>query len=138
MHGPDTAPTGSSRRVLARSLLFVLAAATFLLVGTQPALGQVDYTGVPTSVPPGDTYVGPYAGLSPGVASAALGTVRPPGPPSRSASMSVGNAALGDVPSAAQRSDPRLVTGWDLVTMAALGLTGVVAFAVSAARYRYS
>ncbi len=132
----------SQRRRL--GLLLVLwSAATLLLTGAAPALGQVDYAGVPP-VPPVpdvyvDTYVGTYAGSPLGAAPPVATAVRPPGPPPPGRSggtMSVSSAALGEAPQALVEGDRRLVTGWDVVTIAALGLTAVVAFAISAARFR--
>ncbi|MDQ4069863.1 MAG: hypothetical protein M3203_10410 [Actinomycetota bacterium] len=114
-----------------------------LLGGAAPALGQVDYTGVPPTAPPPDvyvvdTYVGAPAASSPGVVTSVGAGVRPSALPSQLATggaIFVADAALGVAP-AVDEGDRRLVTGWDVVTIGALGLTAVVAFAVAAARFR--
>ena len=133
-----------SRQSRATLLLVFSAGALLLLLGAAPASGQVDYTGVPP-VPTGpdvyvvDTYVGTYAGNPPAVAPLVAAGFRPMGPPPLGGSggtMSVASAALAEGPEATIEGDRSLVTGWDLVTMTALGLTAVVAFAISAARFR--
>lgn len=123
-----------SRRPRATLLLLTLSAGAFLLAGA-PALGQTGYTGVEPPPPPGDTYVGPYAGIAtpPGVA-VRLPTPTPQGP--SGAAVSVATGALGDPGQTADPNRRNLVTGWDLVAVAALGLVAVVAFAVSAGRFR--
>lgn len=143
MHGPEGAAVRRPRHHRG-AMLFAFSAAASLLMGPGPAFGQVDYTGVPPAPPADDvyvveTYVGTYAGNPPAVASQVAAGVRPLGPPPLGGSggtMSVASAALGEGPEAAIEGDRRLVTGWDVVTMTALGLTAVVAFAVSAARFR--
>ena len=123
------------------SLLFLLAVAGLFVVAVPaPAVGQAEYTGIAPPVPPADPYVGStYAGLSPGAGAPPVVAARSPGTPPGSrapAILSVGNAALGEAPEVVDEASHRLVTGWDLVTIGALGLTAVVAFAVSAARFR--
>lgn len=123
----------------AKGLLFVLSAGAFLLLGT-PALGQVQYTGVPTPPPPGEIYVepvsvDPYTGVRP----PAVVLARRPAPDAGggpSGPVSVASRPLEDLTTTPEQGDGSLVTGWDLVTLAGLGLTAVVAFAVSAGRYR--
>lgn len=143
MATPDATPMRGSRhrRVRRRLLLFAVGSMP-LLTGVAPALGQVDYTGVPpTTAPPDvyvvDTYVGASGNTSPGVMILVGAGVPPSALPSQLASagtISVADAALGAAP-AVDEGDRRLVTGWDVVTIAALGLTAVVAFA-AAARFR--
>lgn len=124
-----------SRPVRATLLLLMLSAGAFLLAGA-PALGQTGYTGVgPPPPPPGDTYVGPYTGIAaaPGVAA------RLPEPMPRGladATVSVASRGLGGPPQTVDADRRNLVTGWDLVALASLGLTAVVAFAVSTGRLR--
>lgn len=144
MPTPDANPAGASRHAGARRRLFLLAVGTMpLLTGVAPALGQAEYTGVlPTTPPPDvyvvDTYVGTSPGTSPGVVTLVGAGVRPSVFPSQLGSVgtiSVADGALGDAP-AVDEGDGRLVTGWDVLTIGALGLTAVVAFAVGGARFR--
>ena len=142
MRGAEVTAVRRSRQSW-RTLLFVSTAAASLLTGSAPAFGQVDYTGVPP-VPPVpdvyvvDTYVGTYAGTPPGAAPPVAAGIRPAAPPlgGSDGRTSVAGAALGEAPEPLVEGDRRVVTGWDLVTMTALGLTGLVAFAISAARFR--
>lgn len=126
-----------------RRLLFLLSAsAVLVLAGAAPAASQAEYTGLPPAGPHDayvvDAYVGTYADTSPGIATLAEGGVRPPAPPLRGSagSVSVASAPFDDAPPTADQGDRRLVTAWDVITMIALGLTAVVAFATSAARFR--
>jgi hypothetical protein len=118
---PRLEPSNHRRAVL---LLFAVCAASVLLAGA-PALAQTGYTGVPLP-PPEDTYVTPYTGsaTSRGV------PVRVPAPTPARAS----NAAISVGSEPAQALDPgqrNVVTASDLVAVAALGMTGAVAFALS-------
>lgn len=118
---PRLAPSNHRRAV---PLLFAVCAGSILLAGA-PALAQTGYTGVPPP-PPEDTYVAPYTGLATprGVA------VRLPAPTSARPS----NAAISVGTEPAQALDPgqrNVVTGSDLVAVAALGMTGAVAFVLS-------
>ena len=135
---------GRAARAGARRLLLLLSAGiVLLLAGAAPALSQAEYTGLPPA-PLQDAYVveafvAAYAGVSPGVPPSVGGAVRPLGPPPLSGSggtVSVASSSLDDAPPAAAQGDRRLVTGWDVITITALGLTAVVAFATSAARFR--
>lgn len=133
MRRPDRAPLKSSRRRGPCGFLLVLLTGTVLLTGAPAALGQAGYTGVTPPPPIVDTYVGPYVGLGPPAGGAVqLATPRAQG--AAGAAISVGNP-LGDA-SAVDRGANRVVTGWDMVTIAALGFTAVIAFAVSAGRFR--
>ena len=114
-------------RSLRTAIVFFAHTATLLLAGTSAAVAQVGYTGVPS--PSTDTYVGTYVGPSSAVGTAAGG-----GGATRVAS--VANTPQPDAAQATEPSERRVVTGWDLVTIAALGLAAVVAFAVSAGRFR--
>lgn len=143
MRRPDPAGVPRPAPAGARRLLLLLSAGTVLLLaGAAPALSQAEYTGLPPA-PPQDpyvleAYVGTFGNTSPGVVTP-VGGVRPPGPPPLTGSagtVSVANAPLDDAPPAAGQGDRRLVTGWDVVIITALGLTAVVAFATSAARFR--
>jgi hypothetical protein len=131
-----------SRRTRRPLLLFALGT-LLLLSGARPALGQLGYTGVPAASPPpdvyvGDPYVGPYVVASPGVAPPAGADVRSPGPaPSAApAALSVSDAALTDRPPDMVKGDRRLVTGWDVASIAALGLIAVAGLSASAGRLR--
>ena len=144
MRRPDPAGVRRPAPAGARRLLLLLSAGSaLLLAGAAPALSQADYTGLPPA-PPQDpyvieTYVGTSGNTSPGVAPPVGAGVRPPAPPPLTGSggtVSVASAALDDAPPAPVQGDRRLVTGWDVVTITALGLTAVVAFATSAARFR--
>ena len=123
-------------------LLFFVATAIFSLAGAPAALGQVDYVGIPP--PTGDpyivTYVGTYAGPSPQFGGPAGGAGQVLAPPVSQAGanggISVSTAALGESPQPVDEGDGRLVTGWDLVTMAAIGLGALAALAVPAGRFR--
>lgn len=132
--------TPSRRRgAKAQGLLVLLSAAAFVILGT-PALGQAPYTGVPTPPPPGDIYVepvsvDPYTGARPpAVVLARLPAPDRGGEPS--GPVSVGSRRLDDLAAPPEQGEGALVTGWDLVTLAGLGSTAVVAFAVSAGRFR--
>ena len=142
MRTPDAAPMRASRHLpVVRRLLLLVVGPIALLSGVAPALGQVDYTGVPPiTAPPDayvvDTYVNTYAGTSPGAVTLVGAGPRPSASQVGSGgTISVANAALGEAPRV-DEVDRRLVTGWDVLTIAALGLTAVVAFAVAAARFR--
>lgn len=122
----------------------VVSTATFLVAllvaGAPAALAQVGYTGVPPSPPPGDVYVepvyvDPYTGAgAPPVGAARLPAVAPQRRPA--GAMSVDTGSPGDLRPTPEQTAGRLVTGWDLATLAGLGLTAVVAFGVSAGRIR--
>lgn len=143
MRTPDDTLTRGSRHPRVRRGLFLLAMGSMALTGIAPALGQVDYTGVPPTTAPSDVYVvdayvGTYAGASPATVTVVGAGVRASVLPSQLGSggtISVADAALGDAPTV-DEGGRRLVTGWDVLTLAALGLTAVVAFAVAAARFR--
>lgn len=128
---------GRTRLVVSTGTFLV----ALLVAGAPAALAQVGYTGVPTSPPPGDVYVepvyvDPYTGVgapSP-VVAARLPAVAPQRRPA--GVMSVDTRSLDDLRPASEPTAGRLVTGWDLVTLAGLGLTAVVAFGVSAGRVR--
>lgn len=111
-----------------------------LVAGAPGALAQAGYTGVPPSPPPGDAYVepvyvDPYTGVgAPPVVVARLPVVAPQRQPA--GVVSVGTGPLDGLGPTSEQTDGRLVTGWDLVTLAGLGLTAVLAFAVSAGRIR--
>lgn len=134
-------PPPSQRR---RPLRLVLSTGVFLLavlaVGGSAALAQAGYTGVPVPPPPGDLYVDPvsvdpYTGVRPPTAVVArLPAPQPPSGPN--GVMSVATGRLDDLPPGGDGGNRALVTGWDLVSLAGLGLTAVVAFAVSAGRFR--
>lgn len=132
--------TPSCRRgAKSRGLLFLLSVVAFVLLGT-PALGQAGYTGVPTPPPPGGMYVGPVS-VDPYTGARAPAVVLPRLPaPDRggepSGPVSVASGRLDDLAPTPEQGKGSLVTGWDLVTLAGLGLTAVVAFAVSAGRFR--
>lgn len=137
MRRPDRAPLKTSRHRGACGFLLVLMTGTVLLTGAPAALGQAGYTGVAPPPPIVDTYVGPYVGPYVGLGPPAGGAVQLATPRAQGAAgpvISVGNP-LGD-PSAIDRGANRVVTGWDMVTIAALGFTAVIAFAVSAGRFR--
>ena len=144
MRRPDAGPVRRPAPTGARRLLLLLSAGiVLLLAGAAPALSQAEYAGLPPAPPQDvyvvDAYVATYAGAPPGVAPPVGGGVRPLGPPPLSGSggtVSVAGAPLDDAPPAADQGDRRLVTGWDVITITALGLTAVVAFATSAARFR--
>lgn len=138
MHRPDSGRMASSGH-LRGGWLLLLALAAFLLAGG-PALGQTGYTGVtpPPPPPPGDTYVDPVQaypalGASPG-GLARLPAPAPAGSPGTA--MSVGTENLNESAQPLDQGRGRLVTGWDLVIVAALGLTALVAFATTAGRFR--
>lgn len=142
MPTPDANPVGVSGQPRVRLRLFLWAVGTMpLLAGVAPALGQDGYTGVPpTTAPPDvyvvDAYVGASPGTSPGVVTLVGAGVRPsalPSPLGSVGAISVADGALGDAP-AVDEGHGRLVTGWDVFTIGALGVTAVVAFA--AARFR--
>lgn len=132
------------RSCRARRAALLLACGTVLLLsGATPARGQLGYTGVPPTSPSsdvyvGDTYAGLYLGPSPSVATAAGGVVRSSGPASSgtAATLSVADAALNDGPPEMAEGDRRLVTPWDVVSIAALGLTAVAGLSASAGRFR--
>ena len=134
----------SSAQVRRRRVRLVMSTAAFLVAllvtGAPAALAQAGYTGVPPSPPPGDVYVepvyvDPYSGVgAPPVVVARLPVVAPQRRPA--GVMSVGAGPLDGLGPTSEQTDGRLVTGWDLVTLAGLGLTAVVAFAVSAGRIR--
>ena len=119
-------------------IVFVLSLGTLLLAGTHSAMAQVDYTGVPSSSSQ-DTYLGTYVGPASAVGTAVAGTAPsaasvPQGGAGRTAS--VAGAPLPDSVEASELGERSVVTGWDLVTIGALGLTAVIAFALSAGRFR--
>lgn len=139
MRRRDRTPMKRSLPLLA-SIVLVLCAGTFVPGGTPSAAAQVGYTGVPSSSST-DTYLGTYVGPPSAVGTVVANTGAP------AASVPHGGAARtpslahasGDYAAeAAEPGDHSVVTGWDLVTIAALGLAGVVAFAVSAGRLRVS
>lgn len=143
MPRPDGAGVRRPAPAGARRLLLLLPAGiVLLLAGAAPALGQAGYTGLPPAAPQDayvvEAYVATYAGTPPGVAPPLGAAVRSPAPPlsGSGGTVSVAGASLDDAPPAAGQGDRRLVTGWDVVTITALGLTAVVAFATSAARFR--
>ncbi|MDQ3898098.1 MAG: hypothetical protein M3326_12810, partial [Actinomycetota bacterium] len=105
----------------------------------------------PASPPPADVYVvdpyvdpyvnpyvNPYVGASAAVGAPVGDGVRRSGPPlsGSGGTVSVTDAALGDPPTDRTEGDRRLVTGWDVVSITALGLTAVVGLSASAARFR--
>lgn len=144
MRRPDRTAAPLSRRSRARRRLVLSAVGSLsLLTAVAPALGQVDYTGVPpTTAPPDvyvvDAYVGTSPGTSPGVVARVGAGARPSALASQVGSagtLSVADGDPGDAP-AVDEGDGRLVTGWDVLTIGALGLTAVVAFAIAAARFR--
>lgn len=130
-------------RERSRRLLFLLLiAGIFMLAGAPAALGQAAYyTGVTPPLPPIEgTYVGAYVGPSIGLfGSPGTGAGgQPPAPGAQGGArsvVSVGVEAGGGFPLTDDLGQ-RFVTGRDLVTVAALGLTGVVGLAVSAGRSR--
>ena len=143
MRQPDIRRVRRPRRPPVRTLLRILGlGGVLLLSGAAPALGQVDYTGVPPTVNPPDvyvvdTYVGTPASNSPGVVTLVSAGIRPPAmitPTGSPGTLSVADAAAADPP--VNEGDRRLVTGWDLVTVAGLGVTALAAFAVSGLRFR--
>ena len=144
MRRPDPSAVRRPAPAGARRLLFLLFAGSVLaLTGAAPALSQAEYTGLPLAAPQDayvmEAYVATLNGASPGVAPPLGGPVRPPVPAPLAGSggtVSVASASLDDAPPAADQGDRRLVTGWDVITITALGLTAVVAFATSAARFR--
>jgi hypothetical protein len=113
--------------LLRTAIVFVAHAGTLLLAGTSAAVAQVGYTGLPSS-PPSETYVGTYVGPP-----SAVGTVVGAGGAPRAASVANTQPDAAEVTEPGERS---VVTGWDLVTIAALGMAAVVGFAVSAGRFR--
>lgn len=146
MRTHDANPARGSAQHRARRRLFLLAVGSMpLLMGVAPAQGQVGYTGVPpTTAPPDvyvvDTYGDTSPGAQPGVVTLVGAGVRPsalPSPIGSGGTISVADGALGEAP-AVDEGDGRLVTGWDVLVIGALGLTAVVAFAVTAARFRSS
>ena len=120
------------------SIMLVLSAG-ILVVGGTPLAAQVGYTGVPAAPSP-DTYLGTYVGTPSAVGTVVGGTGAPVSVPQGGAARtaSVAHAPEDYAAEAAEPGDHSVVTGWDLVTIAALGLAGVVAFAVSAGRLRVS
>lgn len=148
MRRPDRTAAPLSRRSRARRRLVLSAAGSLsLLTAVAPALGQVGYTGVPpTTAPPDvyvvDAYVGTSPGTSPGVVARVGAGARPSALASQVGSagtVSVADGGPGDAPAVDEGDgggDGRLVTGWDVLTIGALGLTAVVAFAIAAARFR--
>lgn len=146
MSRPDNAVARRARSSRARRslslLLFVLGTVVLLSAAT-PAMAQVGYAGVPSAPPPSDVYVGdayvsPYAGGSTGVAAPRGVGDRSPGAPASgaAAAVSVRDPALTDRPPDVVRGDGRLVTGWDVVSLTALGLVAVAGLSASAGRWR--
>jgi hypothetical protein len=143
MPAPDATAMPVLRHRSVRRRVFLLAVAMPLLTGLAPALGQVDYTGVPPApaspdVYVVDTYVGTAAGTGPNVVTVTGSGTRPSVLPSQlglGGTISLTDAAVGQAP-IVDEGDHRLVTGWDVLTIAGLGLTAVVAFAVAAGRFR--
>lgn len=137
MRRPDGVVMERSRRLRSTLLLLVLSPGAVLLAGA-PAVGQTGYTGIgPPPPPPGDTYVVSY----PGIPTPSGVVVRLPEPAPRGpsgAAVSVQTQGLGDPPQTVGADRRNLVTGWDLVAVTGLGLTAVIAFAVSAGRFRSS
>ena len=129
---PYSVPVESSRHLRVTLLVFAVSAGTLLLVGS-PALAQTGYTGIP----PTDTYVGPvdtYVGLggSPR-AGVALSAPTPQG--STGGMITVGTEGLDGPPETLSDGRRNLVSGWDLITIAAVGLTVAVGFARSTGRF---
>lgn len=129
---PESATMGSSR-LLGAALLLFASAGTLLLIGS-PAFAQTGYIGVP----PVDPYVvpvGSYVGIgtSPGAGVRSSGPT-PQGSPG--AVITVGTEGLGAPPDTLIVGRRSVVTGWDLVVIAAVGLTAVAGFAVPTGRFR--
>ena len=127
---PRGAPVSSWSSLAVLTIALALLA-TFWLGPPAHARGQAD-----TYVDP--AYAGAYVGPSPGGGTSAGGAGRLSPSMSQGAAgsaISLANNALGDPAPAIDAGDPRLFTGRDLLTFAALG-SAVVAFAVSASRFR--
>lgn len=137
MSRPDPVPMMRSLPARA-TIVFALCAATLLLAGTPSTVAQVGYTGVP-SPPPADIYVGTYVGPASarGTVVAGTGAQAATAPQAGAARTAlVGSPLQAESAQATEPGERGVVTGRDLVTIAALGLTGVVAFALSARRFR--
>ncbi len=140
MPRPDNAPPSPSRRIWVKAFVLLLGAGGFLLVGAPAALSQAEYTGVPAPPPPPDTYVdlvyvNPYAGPQ----SSPVALVRLPAPSpegGEGGSLSVTTSPLDGSPPVLAQSGRRVVTGWDLVSVAGLGLAAVVGFLVVSRHFR--
>ena len=136
----EPSPSAGRRPVLRFVLSTAVLSFAALMAGASPALAQVGYTGIPAPPPPGDVYVQPvYVDPYTGVGAPPGGPGRLPAPlPSGGPTgvMSVATGPLDDRPPTGDQGARAVVTGWDLVTLAGLGLTAVVAFAVSAGRSR--
>jgi len=126
--GPGASPS--------RALLVALVAGIFLLIG-DPALAQTGYTGVGLPPPP-DTYVAPIADLYAGLGASPGEAVPFPAPTPRPSGevITVSTERLGDPLLALDQGRQGLFTGWDLVALAALGLTAAAGFAVAVGRSR--
>jgi hypothetical protein len=137
MRGPDGVAMRCAlhRRV---TIAFALCVGTLLLAETHSAMAQVGYTGVPLPPLP-DTYIGTYVGPASSVGT----VVAAPGPLAASVPQDVvrrpASVANSPLDGAVEATAPRqrgVITGWDLATIGALGLTAVIAFALSAGRFR--